>query len=307
MRDLIPILNDYLIAKSKGDAAAWEAKLWAVKENTRFSGKVRDQRRLFVTDLAKCPRAIKYRLNGETQYPPTTAKRLMFEQAEDIETTVAAACKWADILLDYQKGVDLSDRENWGGRKDITLIDPLTVEVKSSRSAAFKGDKGMPKEAHREQVGIYHHYDGTTPCLLYMDRGGENMPRQYEVEPLYWPDVSARMDELDDLRESADLPDPLPLVLSRKAARKSEIDLGGWSVDWSGEIWLGPDWRCNYCDYDICEGGRRQKTMLAKMTKKDPLVLSGAGKAHEDYVYRYLRSGQRELSLCGVDEQREAS
>ena len=112
MRDLADIIERYLIAKSEGDSAAWAAKLWAIGENQRFAGKVRSQDRLFVTDVGKCHRQVKYRLLGTPRRPPSAAKRLMFEQAEDIETTVAAAMKWEGILLDYQQGVDLSDREN---------------------------------------------------------------------------------------------------------------------------------------------------------------------------------------------------
>lgn len=301
MRDLVETIERYLIAKSKGDSSAWAAKLWAIEENQRFAGKQRSQDRLFVTDVGKCHRAVKYRLDGDPRRPLSTASRMMFEQAEDIETTVAAAAKWEGILQSYQAGVDISDRENWGGRLDVVIADPLIIEVKSVRSAAFKGDKELPKPDNVTQARIYRQYEGVEVDLLYVDRGGSNPPQQYPVMPDddAWERISAEMDELDEVRAGKSaLPDCLPLVLTRRNVRKSSIDLGGLVIDWSGEIYIGPDWRCRYCDYEKCPGKRAETEMLAKMTKKDPLVLTREGKRHEDDVYEYLRAGRRELALA---------
>jgi hypothetical protein len=299
MRELTPILVLYLDAKKQGDERAWDAKRWAISENQKLAGKVRSIDRLFVTDVGKCHRQVKYRLTGEDARPSTPAKQLMFELADDIETTVAAAMKWAGILQDYQGGVSLDDRENWGGRTDI-IIDDGGIELKTSMSNAFKGFRAddMPKPDHLRQAGVYEHYVGVAFSLLYVDRGGQNAPQQFEVPALDWDATSAQMDALDDVRMTAGLPDCLPLVITRKNWRKSHIDLGQFSIEWSGEVYLGPDWRCgSYCPYDKCPAKRKESKMLAKMTKKDPIVLTHDGQRHEDDLYRYLRSGQKEMRI----------
>lgn len=305
MRDLVDILDAYLQAKGKGDSSAWACKAWAIQANQTMAGKQRDSQRLFVTDVGKCHRQVKYRLIGEPRRPLSVAQRLMFEQAEDIEATVAAAMRWEGILLDYQQGVDLADRENWGGRKDITITDPLTIEVKSSRSNAFKGYRSddMPKPAHLVQAGIYNHYDGIPAVLLYMDRGGTNPPQQFEVPELDWEQTSAEMDAYDALRESPDSPDILPQVIVRENVRelkKSRIPFGELRLSWSGEFYLQNDWRCGFswCEYDRCPAKKRERRILMKTSVKDGVVLTSEGRRHEAELYSFLRGRNREMVLA---------
>jgi hypothetical protein len=133
-----------------------------------------------------------------------------------------------------------------------------------------------------------------------MDRGGENMPQAYMVDddPFAWDAISAEMDALDDMRANGkQAPPVLPSVLTRRAVRKSSIALGDLRLDWSGEVWKGPDWRCRYCDYNACPNRRMDSHMLCKMMKTKPMDLTSEGRRHEEDVYHYLRSGQREMSL----------
>lgn len=298
MTEYAPILARYLAAKSSGERRAWTAKRWTIRENEKLAGKLRDPLRLYLTDIGKCKRQIAYRLRQERKRPLTPAKVLMFEQAQDIENTVAAALVWAGELESFQAPVAMPG-ENWGGRMDIVAGGRI-IEVKSSRSAAFKGYRAddMPKPDHLTQAGLYSLLQEMPADLLYMDRGGENQPQQYEAPPASLEWLLQEMDGFERVRASLDnLPDCLPPMLKRRSVRKSSIVLGDLRIDWAGEVWLEQDWRCSYCDYEHCPAKRRESVMLAKLTKSEPLTLTAQGKRMADEVQVYLHSGLREMPL----------
>ena len=308
MIDLTKLYADYLIALGGGDCTAWAAYREIVQQSQKFAGKERDPHRLYVTDVSKCRRAIAYRLLGAKRAPLSAAKRIMFRQSEDIEWHVAAACLFAGILEDYQFTVVIRDRKNWGGRGDIGLKGGTILEVKTMRSNAFQGSRGddIPKPAHEAQVSVYHMYrcDTPDPILLYVDRGGANPPVQVEITPTASHVVRNWMDECDSVRSGVvnggPLPDLPPMRLFRKAARESTINLGGFTINWSGEVWYGPDWNCSdaYCDFVDCPNKRvGGATMLCKMTQKKPLELTSAGTAMKDELLDYLASGAKEQSV----------
>lgn len=298
MMDYSAVISDYLAAKAAGERRAWTAKRWTVRENEKLSGRERDPLRLFLTDIGKCKRQVAYRLRQEARRPLTPARVMMFEQAQDIENTAAAALLWAGHLESFQAPVAMPG-ENWGGRMDIVAAGRI-IEVKSARSNAFKGYRGddMPKPDHLTQAGIYSLQEERPAELLYIDRGGENPPQQFEAPPVSQPWLAQEMNAYEQVRGSLDtLPDCLPPMLKRRSSRRSNIVLGDLRIDWAGEIWLEKDWRCSYCDYDHCPAKRRDSVMLAKLTKSDPLTLTREGEKMEQDIERYLRSGEREMSL----------
>lgn len=200
----------------------------------------RDPLRLFVTDVGKCPRAVALRMMQAEKKPLSHIeernKRLMFDLADYIEEKLMSALEAKGLLAGYQESVDISDRDNWGGRLDILTTEPRVVEVKTIRSNAFRFDD-RPRPEHVCQAVIYQHYLGheLLPVLVYFDRGGSNTTEQYEVSH-DWGHISAMMDELDAVRANLpELPDVLPRVLK--------------STDRNKKVRNVPDWRCERCDY----------------------------------------------------------
>lgn len=293
---LVKLYEKYLLAIEAGDDAAWEAYHEIVNQGRKGAGKERDPHRLYVTDLHKCRRALAYRMNGEPAMPPTLAKRIMFRQSEDIEWHAAAAALYAGELEAFQFGVNISDRENWGGRGDIKLKGNRIKEVKTMRSNAFQGSRadGIPKAEHETQASVYHHYEkSSTDDLVYFDRGGSNAPVEVAVMISSMHEISKLMDECEDARESAKqgvMPPLLPPVLSLKGKRKSNVDIDGIGrVSWSGEIWSGPDWRCSYCDYEGCPNKYGIPSDLLCKTTTKGVEWTSYGRKRMDEVIEFMR------------------
>ncbi len=214
--------------------------------------KKRDPLRLFVTDVGKCPRQVALRMTRAERRAETAQQRMMWDLARYIEETLMFALDHAGQLLEYQAPVDISDRENWGGRLDIVRkVDGKVqiVEVKTERSNALKRRKDgtlvypLPKPSHVLQATVYDLYydylqwsaEPTDPVVWYAARGGSNLPLECVVKPDH--DAAVRlMNELDAVRAALpELPPMLPKVL--KLTRYGKF------------LESQPDWQCTYCDY----------------------------------------------------------
>jgi hypothetical protein len=212
--------------------------------------KERDPHRLFVTDVGKCPRQVALRLLGHERKPILPQKRMMWDLAEYIEETLMKALDAAGELLEYQAPIDISDRENWGGRLDIVRSvdgNVQIVEVKTERSNALARDKNgdlkkkHPKQNHVYQATIYdHYYDyedcaALPPALWYAARGGSNPPYECEIVPDFAP-IKFLMDELDEVRAALpEVPPMLPKTLKL--------------VSYGKTLKYVAPWDCGYCDY----------------------------------------------------------
>jgi len=219
-----------------------------------------DTTRLYATDIGSCPRKAMLRILGKAKRTATLAEELMYDEAEMIEARMAATCLWQDGLVDYQSRVEIRDREGWGARLDIVAdYGGLTgIEVKSSRSAAFKF--GVRKANHDHQARLYSHYREVPWILFYADRGGANHPEQYKVDG-DWSATGLIMDELEACR--AALPD-LPPVLDKVANER----------DRKKTVKLEPAWECGYCNYaDIsCKPLTGIKTLASRGHTDIPYV-----------------------------------
>ena len=214
--------------------------------------KERDPKRLFCTDIGKCPRQAAYRmLETEKNYQSPEAidnKNIMFELADHIEDVLWLALREKDPRAVYQRNVDIG-RDNWGGRSDI-IADyngRRVIEVKTVRSNAMSNE--LPKRPHVYQATVYHgslkdeEELEAPPLLVYFDRGGSNPPQEYVLDD--WEaramEVVVLIDELEDVRYNLpELPDKLDKVITERSYGKT--------------LMHEPPWECNYCDYsDTCK------------------------------------------------------
>ena len=223
--DLAAVYDDYLVSKT--------------------IEKDRDPLRLFVTDVGKCPRQVALRMLGAKKAETNARQRAMWDVAEYIEKTLADALDVAGRLTGYQFPIPIEDRENWGGRGDISAADDegkeFGIEVKTVNPMAFK-HQDRPKEGHVYQKTIYEHYLDIPFLLWYFDRGSDsNDPEQYDTSA-EWEHVSSLMDELERMRAALpELPPILPRVLKK--------------FDKGTVLKQGPAWQCKpteqhgYCPY----------------------------------------------------------
>lgn len=214
-------------------------------------GKERDPKRLFVTDVGKCPRQVALRMMQADRKPVLPQQRMMWDLAEYIEETLMKALDVAGELESYQEPVVLPDRENWGGRMDIVrrVGDKLQiVEVKTERSNSLKRNAdgnlayAHPKPNHVRQASIYHHYfdfgeDGELPPVIwYAARGGSNLPVECVIDNVDFEPIRLEMDELDTVRDNLpELPPMLPKVIKETSYGKV--------------LKYVTPWDCGYCDF----------------------------------------------------------
>lgn len=205
--------------------------------------KERDPKRLFVSDVGKCPREIALRMMQADKATTTPGQVFMWDLADYIERDVAASLHSKGLLYAYQADLDINDRENWGGRLDIVMRvgdDVQIHEIKTIRPNAFRY-QDRPKKEHVYQTTIYQHYYKPkgkkllAPAIDYLDRGGSNWMEEYIIEPDF-ASIVPLMDELDAVRDALpDLPPMLPKVLKL--------------TNYGKKVKLVPDYRCGYCDY----------------------------------------------------------
>ena len=225
------------------------SSIYANYLNSKKEEKVRDPKRLFLSDIGKCPRQVAYRLlETEEEYESEQEKinkTIMFDLAEHIEETLWLALEEKGMGVAFQPEVPLPDRENWGGRADIIAdyCGRRVLEVKSIYPGAFKYPLENKYPQHHHQANSYDIYLQDIygleagPLIPYFDRGGQNTPQEIEV----WMDSSGTirlMDELDEVRENLpELPDKLPKCLTLTSYNK--------------KIVYGPDPACRlpYCRY----------------------------------------------------------
>jgi hypothetical protein len=254
--------------------------------------KERDPKRLFVTDVGKCPRQVALRLIGAERKAILPHNKMMWDLAEYIELTLMKALDAEGLLYEYQAPIRISDHENWGGRLDIVQFvadDTLRIdEVKTVRSNSFNYSD-RPKRPHEYQGTIYDHYydygehSHVAPVLWYADRGGSNPPEEYEVG-CDFALVRPLMDELDAVRDNLpELPKMLPKVC--KLASYGKV------------LKYVPDWQCGYCDYrdvschpDMSEEtwGELRGTWAWKQKAKLDVVSSWAQQEGKDAILAAL-------------------
>lgn len=170
--------------------------------------KTRDPKRLFVTDIGKCPRQIAYRMletePDDVDREAYLRRQIMFELAEHMEYRLFKAL--GDKVVSYQENVDLP-WENWGGRIDI-IADyggERIIEVKTLGEQAMK--KPLPLPTHKYQVSVYHKHKDLRahPLLVYFNRGGVECDTKeimvYDVEDAY-KEALALVDELNRVRDN---------------------------------------------------------------------------------------------------------
>jgi len=211
--------------------------------------KERDPKRLFVTDVGKCPRQVALRMMQADRKPVLPQQRAMWDLAEYIEETLMKALDVAGELAEYQAPIDITDHENWGGRLDIVRWvggKEQIVEVKTERSNSLKrnADGALayehPKPNHVYQASVYDAYfdyrgEHLDPVIWYAARGGSNPPVECPVIPNF-PPIKLMMDELDAVRDA--LPE-LPPPLSKQLKETS----------YGRIIKRVAPWECGYCDY----------------------------------------------------------
>jgi hypothetical protein len=254
--------------------------------------KERDPKRLFLSDIGKCPREVTFRLSEcerdhETQQELIN-KSIMFDLAERIEDNLTMALLREGILIAAQRDVSIPDRENWGGRFDI-LADyngRRVIEVKSIYPGAFNYDLRERYPQHHHQANAYDMYCRDTfeldavPLLSYWDRGGQNTPQEVEVR-MPWSATREAMDELDTARAS--LPDVPPRLGKVLVLR-----------NWSKNIVLEPDSRCRrpYCKYTGICGQDMSTSVLATRTKEggtySAWTVKKAAHGHEKMLAEFI-------------------
>lgn len=258
-----------------------------VERNKEY--KERDPRRLYVTDVGKCPRMVAYRMletpRDEETEQAVVNQKIMFAVAEYLEQELTNALESSGLLIESQGDVPLTDHENWGGRYDI-LADyngRRIIEVKSLRPNAFNYE--LPKEPHVYQAYIYHHYlkdekDLTAPPLLwYVDRAGSNTPVEVELDDVDWEEVTVRMRELEDVRMA--LPDLPP-----KMERELKLRQYGKSIKEEA------NYQCVYCDY--------KSTCQPDLSKREWATL------HKDGTWEIKKAADpAKLAAFGVSRTRE--
>lgn len=272
-------------------------------------GKKRDPLRLFVTDVGKCQRQVALRMLGAERKPITPGQRAMWDLAEYIEENLMRALDAKDLLLEYQAPVDISDRENWGGRLDLVWLNGTKVqirEVKTVRSNAFNYSD-RPKKEHVYQATIYDHYydyewaaeefpcvDGHLPPIIdYWDRGGSNPPEEHELAPDFEV-VRPLMDELDAVRDA--LPE-LPKMMPR------EFKLAGYST----QLKRVPSYQCSYCDFQgvSCHPDVSEEVWMERA--EDPKTKKRSGrwtlkqKADTALIVDWAQAQGRDVILADLD------
>ena len=266
--------------------------LVAAHINRDKEDKERDPKRLFLSDIGKCPREVAYRLmeaerDHETEQEKIN-KTIMFDLAERIERNVIDALDAEGMLIAEQLDIEMPDRTNWGGRLDI-LADYYgrrVIEVKSKYPGAFKYDLTTKYIWEHHQARSYDHYchDGygltAEPLLSYWDRGGQNTPQEVLVA-VEWASTCQEMDVLDDTRERLpELPERLGKVLNLK--------------NWYKDLILEPDGRCKrpYCKYTETCKQDMSTSCMASRTKEGgmwlPWKTKKAVSGHESLVEEFL-------------------
>jgi len=214
--------------------------------------KERDPKRLFVTDVGKCPRQVGYRLRQTPKdYKSDQAEvnsRIMWDIADHLEAVLWDALQAKDLGRAYQFECPIVGRENWGGRGDIIANYGggwRVIEVKSLYPGAFSYEINYP--AHQYQARIYDYYCKDIysltlpPILWYVDRGGQNTPVEQVVD-MPWAPIEELMIELEIMRLGVDvtMPPQLPRELKERSYKKHIVEEGPW--------------QCTRCDYHwTCE------------------------------------------------------
>jgi hypothetical protein len=258
------------------------SQMYAAWLDSKKEEKDRDPKRLFVSDVGKCPRMVAYRmLETEMDFKAEQSKvnkTIMFDLAEHIEALLAEALKESGSLIAYQDGIDLSPRINWGGRLDIVATyngGPRIIEVKTVHPNAFNYE--LDYYNHQCQAAVYDMYWWNTPehhelpLLVYFDRGGQNTPVEQVVD--YDADeIHMQMDNLEAMRDKLpELPGQMPKELHVRS--------------YSKKIVLEPDHQCSYCDYALTCQPDMGKSVWAERDNADapwtpkkaadPVVLAG--------------------------------
>lgn len=264
MTILADIYNDFLKARQSGDVEAQLCFKMVFMEPK--VDHVRDQMRLFATDIGKCPRQVCYRLLSTTKDYESPEKQRndqrMFDVAEFIEAMLTAAFMWRGDLISHQTPVPFAERSNWGGRTDLIVsLDGFRriIEVKTHRGNA--SNYTLPKAPHVHQATSYHwelvkEYElDAMPLLWYVSRDGSGEPNEYEV-PHVEAETIALMDELDEAR--------IAVSLHGMSQIPSQLDKVLQLRSWGKTVSCEPNWQCGYCSYaGTCQPDMSKSTWAA--------------------------------------------
>ena len=208
--------------------------------------------RVHVSDLAvaigeKCPRQLWLRIRGAKKKELSTGQLLMFDHGHRIHERLVEVMDTALPLgwhiFHVEKGVRIGDVT---GRLDIMLKHALgsrvVVDFKTLRGRAF-GYLEEVRPAHKLQVQSYSmavNADGG--LVFYVDREGQNKPKQFFVErddaKVKWA-IAETLEVAHGEQPGILLPQ---LVISKNKGPDS--------------VKLKMPWQCEYCEYiDIsCPG-----------------------------------------------------
>jgi hypothetical protein len=220
--------------------------------------------------------------------------QIMWDIAEHLELTLSQALDDEGLLIAYQFPVNLSDRENWGGRGDIIANwhGDRVIEVKSLYPGAFKYDIDYP--AHQHQGLIYDHYCAeewgldSPPLLWYVDRGGQNTPVE-QVPTIPWMVTSQLMDYLDGCRSGLpDLPEKMPREIKERS--------------WGKELKCEGSWHCGRCDYtDICKPDTSTSVWARRDDKNQPFQPTNAALSSFDNMLALEKyATDKTIEILGV-------
>lgn len=266
------------------------SEIYAAHLNSKKDHKDRDPKRMFLSDLGKCPRQVGYRLlQTPRDYRSDQSdvnSTIMFDLAEHIEAVLAEAM--GDDVIAYQEDAPITDitpqYTNWGGRCDIIAVyfGRRVLEVKSLYPSSFKPDLPEKHPYYHLQAKSYdiyfrERYDlNENPLLAYFDRGGTNTPIEVEVTI---PDsaVFEEMDRMEAMRDALpDLPPKLGKVLEVRT--------------WGKKLMLEPDSSCRqpYCKYtEVCKPDTGTSCMAEREDANSPWKLKKASRGHEQMVEEY--------------------
>lgn len=209
-----------------------------------------DASKLHVSDLAvaldgeKCPRQLWLRVRGAEQRPLSLGQRLMFDHGHRIHQRMTQLLAkgltggWKLAAVELSVTDLLPD--DMDGRLDTLLVGPngerIVVDYKTVRGRAFQ-HLTEAKPAHVLQVRSYvRAMDADMGLVVYVDREGQNMVRQFPVTR----DDKAVEDAIVKAQAIVAQKEPPPILPPQLEVKENK---GPDSVK------LKMPWMCDFCQF----------------------------------------------------------
>lgn len=198
------------------------------------------------TDDKKCPRQLWLRTHGEERKDPSLGEKIMWSQGKAFQYRMsyyiekAMSNEWSGAQVERPVNSYLPNTDI--GRADLVFLKPdevLVVEIKTQRGSSFQHLE-CPKDSHVLQLEGYMFAfeamgnDNVTGKLLYLDREGQNRPKEFEITR-GWP-IKQVSNNIGAIVEGIKPNKLRPQLDIRKNKGPNSIK-------------LKQPWQCRYCDY----------------------------------------------------------